>query len=42
MHLCIAFGIKDILDVVEKECEVKIDRINVDGGASQNNLLLQM
>ena len=39
---CIAFGIKDILDVVEKECEVKIDRINVDGGASQNNLLLQM
>ena len=26
---CIAFGIKDILDVVEKECEVKIDRINV-------------
>ena len=39
---CIAFGIKDILDVVEKECGVKIDRINVDGGASQNNLLLQM
>lgn len=39
---CIAFGIKDILDVVEKECEVKIDRINVDGAASQNNLLLQM
>lgn len=39
---CIAFGIKDIIDVVEKECGITMDRINVDGGASQNDLLLQM
>ena len=39
---CIAFGIKDILDVVEKECDIKIDKINVDGGASENDLLLQI
>lgn len=36
------FGIKDIIDVVEKECGITMDRINVDGGASQNDLLLQM
>lgn len=39
---CIAFGIKDILDVVEQECNIKIDTINVDGGASENDLLLQI
>ncbi|MEG0378802.1 MAG: FGGY-family carbohydrate kinase, partial [Eubacterium sp.] len=39
---CIAFGIKDILDVVEKECHVKIEAIKVDGGASENDLLVQM
>ena len=39
---CIAFGIKDILDVVERECNVKIEEIKIDGGASENNLLVQM
>lgn len=39
---CIAFGIKDILDVVENECGIKIEEIKIDGGASENNLLVQM
>lgn len=39
---CIAFGIKDILDVVEKGCNVKIEEIKVDGGASEDDLLVQM
>lgn len=38
----IAFGVKDIMDVVEKEVGVKIAEVKIDGGASQNNLLAQM
>lgn len=38
----IAFGVKDIMDVVEKEVKVKISEVKIDGGASQNNLLAQM
>jgi glycerol kinase len=38
----IAFGVKDIMNVVEKEVGVKIKEVKIDGGASQNNLLAQM
>jgi len=38
----IAFGVKDIMNVVEKEVGVKISAVKIDGGASQNNLLAQM
>jgi glycerol kinase len=38
----IAFTIKDIMTVVEKETGVKINDIKIDGGASRNNLLAQM
>jgi glycerol kinase len=37
----IALRIKDILNVVEKECNVKISEIKIDGGASENNLIAQ-
>lgn len=39
---CIAFGIKDIIDVVERECNIRLEEMNVDGGASENDLLVQM
>ncbi|MEG0379646.1 MAG: FGGY-family carbohydrate kinase, partial [Eubacterium sp.] len=38
----IAYRLKDILDVVEKESGVKMTDVRIDGGASMNNLLAQM
>jgi len=38
----IAFRLKDIMDVVEKESGVKMKAIRIDGGASKNNLLAQL
>ncbi|MDO4289151.1 MAG: glycerol kinase [Eubacterium sp.] len=38
----IAYRLKDILDVVEKESGVKMTDIRIDGGASMNNLLAQL
>ncbi len=38
----IAYRLKDIMDVVEKESQVKMKTIRIDGGASKNNLLAQM
>jgi len=38
----IAFRLKDIMDVVEKESGVKMKAIRIDGGASKNNFLAQL
>ncbi len=38
----IAYRLKDILDVVEKESGVKMTGIRIDGGASMNDLLAQL
>jgi glycerol kinase len=38
----IAYRLKDILDAVEKESGVKMQKIRIDGGASKNDLLAQM
>jgi len=37
-----AFQTVDVLDVMQKDCGVIIPYLNVDGGASANNLLLQI
>lgn len=38
----VAYRLKDILDVVEKESGVKMTDIRIDGGASMNDLLAQL
>ncbi|MGL4606536.1 MAG: FGGY family carbohydrate kinase [Eubacteriaceae bacterium] len=38
----IAYRLKDIMDVVEKESGVKMKAIRIDGGASKNDLLAQL
>jgi glycerol kinase len=38
----IAFQVADILDVMQKDSGVKIAELRVDGGASANNLLMQI
>lgn len=37
----IAYRLRDILDVVEKESGVKMEQIRIDGGASKNDFLAQ-
>lgn len=37
----IAFQCKDVFDVMEKESGIKIDSLQVDGGATANNILMQ-
>lgn len=37
----IAFRMKDIFDAVEEEALIEIDKVRIDGGASQNNFLAQ-
>ncbi len=36
-----AFQTKDVLNAMEKDAEISIKNLNVDGGASENNFLLQ-
>ncbi|MDD2635169.1 MAG: glycerol kinase GlpK [Bacteroidales bacterium] len=36
-----AFQTKDVLNAMEKDAEISIKNLNVDGGASKNNFLLQ-
>ena len=38
----IAFQVHDVLNVMEKDSSVNISELRVDGGASKNNLLLQI
>ena len=37
----IAFQVADVLDVMQKDSEMKLNELRVDGGAAVNNLLLQ-
>ena len=37
----IAYEALDVLEVMEKEAQIKIPEINVDGGAASNNFLVQ-
>ena len=37
----IAFQVADVLDLMQKDSEIQIKELRVDGGAAANNLLLQ-
>jgi len=37
----IAYQTKDVLDLMRKECNVRTNKMQVDGGACQNNFLMQ-
>ena len=36
-----AYSARDLIDIMEREGGVKLDKLRVDGGASQNNFLMQ-
>jgi len=36
-----AFQTKEVLDCIQKDCASTIEELRVDGGAAQNNLLMQ-
>jgi len=38
----VCFQVRDILEVMKKDCGVPITKLKVDGGVTANNLLLQM
>ncbi len=38
----IAFQVNDVLELMQKEADIMLNHLKVDGGASENNLLMQM
>lgn len=37
----IAYQVRDVIEVMEKEAKIKIEKLRVDGGAAENNWLMQ-
>lgn len=37
----IAYQVRDIIEVMEKEAKIKVEKLRVDGGAAENNWLMQ-
>lgn len=37
----IAYQVRDVIEVMEKEAKIKVEKLRVDGGAAENNWLMQ-